>query len=176
VELLVPVLVVLAAAFVVGAIARFAVPGPDPLPVWLTTAIGLAGSILGVLLLALAAAVLGGEGAEPSPAATDDELAAAALVLMFFASVAGATILLVLFRKLVQKRPITGPEAHKPPLRPRGLGRILARRPHRYVEETADPDEGWAPDQLRKLVLLREAGKIDEAEYERRKSALLERL
>lgn len=176
-ELLVPVLVVVAAAFVVGTIARFAVPGPDPMPVWLTTAIGLAGSILGVLLLGLTGTLLG-DGAEAAspPGVTDDELAAAALALMFFASVVGATILVVLFRKLVQKRPITGPEAQKPPLRPRGLGRILTRRPHRYAEETADPDEGWAPEQLRKLVLLREAGKIDEAEYERRKASLLERL
>ena len=33
-----------------GALARLAIPGPDPMPVWLTIAIGLTGSIVGVLL------------------------------------------------------------------------------------------------------------------------------
>ena len=35
-------------AFITGALARFALPGPDPMPPWLTIAIGLAGSAIGV--------------------------------------------------------------------------------------------------------------------------------
>ena len=35
---------VLASAFITGALARLAVPGPDPMPIWLTIAIGLVGS------------------------------------------------------------------------------------------------------------------------------------
>jgi uncharacterized membrane protein YeaQ/YmgE (transglycosylase-associated protein family) len=179
VELLVSLLVVLLAAFVVGSLARFAVPGPDPMPVWLTIAVGFGGAVVGALLFTLVGAlVAGGEEGEtaPPPGATEEELAAAAFILMFFVSVMGATILVILYRKLIQKRPLTGPEAHRPPLRSRGLRRILARQPHRYVEETADLDGGWAPDQLQKLVLLRDAGKIDEAEYERLKAALVDRL
>jgi uncharacterized membrane protein YeaQ/YmgE (transglycosylase-associated protein family) len=178
VEVLVSIAVVLAAAFLVGTVGRFAVPGPDPMPVWLTIVIGLAGSIVGATLFGLAAVVLGGGAeAEPAPpAGTEEELAAGAFLLLFLISVVGATILVVLYRKLVQKRPVTGPQAQLSPLRPRGLVRVLTRRPHRYVEETADPDEGWAPDQLQKLVLLKEAGKIDDEEYERRKAALVERL
>ena len=30
--------------FITGGLARLAVPGPDPMPVWLTMAIGLAGA------------------------------------------------------------------------------------------------------------------------------------
>src|SRR5207245_3617720 len=33
--------------FVTGALARFALPGPDPMPAWLTVVIGLAGTLIG---------------------------------------------------------------------------------------------------------------------------------
>ena len=36
--------------FVIGGLARFAVPGPDPMPIWMTIAIGVAGSIVGGFL------------------------------------------------------------------------------------------------------------------------------
>jgi uncharacterized membrane protein YeaQ/YmgE (transglycosylase-associated protein family) len=164
------ILGLLLVGLVVGALARFAVPGPDPLPIWLTIALGLAGALVG----GLAAGALGlvPEAAGP----VDEEAAASAFGIFFLFAVGGATVLLILFRKLVQRRPITGPEAQRPGLKPRGLRRILTRQPHRYVEETADPEEGWAPAQLQKLVLLRDAGKISEEEYERRKTALVARL
>ena len=38
---------VLASAFVTGALARLAVPGPDPMPIWLTILIGIGGSFIG---------------------------------------------------------------------------------------------------------------------------------
>jgi uncharacterized membrane protein YeaQ/YmgE (transglycosylase-associated protein family) len=78
---------------VVGAAARFAVPGPDPLPIWLTILLGVAGSFLG-----------GGLG-----------LAVAGLIGALLGSVVAATVLLILYRRFVQKRPITGPEAQLPP-------------------------------------------------------------
>jgi uncharacterized membrane protein YeaQ/YmgE (transglycosylase-associated protein family) len=176
VDLLVSIAVVLAAAFLVGTVARFAVPGPDPMPVWLTTAVGLAGAFVGALLFGLVSLLAGGEPAGEPGEPAGEEAVGGLLLMLFFVAIIGATIVVVLFRRFVQKRPVTGPDAHRPPLRPRGLRRILAGRPHRYVEETANPEEGWAPDQLQKLVLLKEAGKIDEEEYERRKSALVERL
>jgi uncharacterized membrane protein YeaQ/YmgE (transglycosylase-associated protein family) len=177
VEILFAVGIILLAAFVVGAVARLAVPGPDPMPVWLTIAIGIAGAVVGSVLFGIVGALVGeGEPAQPAPGATEEEVAVGALLGAFFVSLVGATILVVLFRKLVQKRPLTGPEAQRPGLRPRGLRRILTGRPHRYYEETASPEEGWAPDQLQKLVLLRDAGKISEEEYERRKAALVQRL
>jgi len=79
--------------FVVGGLARWAVPGPDPMSVWMTIALGLAGSFLGGVI----ARVLFGT--------------AAGFVLSFL----GAVILLILYRKFVQHRPITGPGAHQPP-------------------------------------------------------------
>ena len=79
---------------VVGALARFAVPGPDPMPIWVTILLGVAGSFLG-----------GGIG-----------LAVAGLLGAFVGSVLAATLLLLGYRRFVQKRPITGPDAQ---LRPR---------------------------------------------------------
>lgn len=78
---------------IVGALARFALPGPDPMPIWATILLGVAGGFLG-----------GGLG-----------LAMAGLVGAFVGSVIAATLLLLAYRRFVQKRPITGPEAQEPP-------------------------------------------------------------
>lgn len=77
---------------IVGALARFALPGRDPMPIWATIGLGIAGSLLGgLVVLAL--------DAEPVPGS------------FFIAALATATILLYLYRRLVQKRPLTGPGA-----------------------------------------------------------------
>jgi uncharacterized membrane protein YeaQ/YmgE (transglycosylase-associated protein family) len=43
-------LAIVVSGFVTGGLARFALPGPDPMPVWLTIAIGLTGSIVGAVV------------------------------------------------------------------------------------------------------------------------------
>jgi uncharacterized membrane protein YeaQ/YmgE (transglycosylase-associated protein family) len=79
---------------VVGALARLAVPGPDPMPIWATIALGLAGSIVGGwifrLLFGFPAGLIG--------------------------SVLFAVVLLVAYRRWVQKRPAWGPGARRPPI------------------------------------------------------------
>jgi uncharacterized membrane protein YeaQ/YmgE (transglycosylase-associated protein family) len=87
------ILAVVLSGLVVGALARLAVPGPDPMPIWKTILFGVAGSFLG-----------GGVGY-----ALGGELGALLL------SVIVATLLVVAYRLLVQKRPITGPRAKLPP-------------------------------------------------------------
>jgi len=37
----------LLAAFVIGLLARWSVPGPDPMPIWMTTGFGLVGALIG---------------------------------------------------------------------------------------------------------------------------------
>ena len=37
------VLAILVSGFITGALARLAIPGPDPMPIWLTISIGLVG-------------------------------------------------------------------------------------------------------------------------------------
>jgi uncharacterized membrane protein YeaQ/YmgE (transglycosylase-associated protein family) len=38
---------------IIGALARLALPGPDPMSIWMTIALGLAGSFVGSLLAGL---------------------------------------------------------------------------------------------------------------------------
>jgi uncharacterized membrane protein YeaQ/YmgE (transglycosylase-associated protein family) len=87
--------------FLIGGLARLAVPGPDPMPIWLTIAIGIGGSIIGGLV---AYALLGRPGG-------------------FLFGYAGAVLLVILYRRFVQKRGITGPEARARPTRGWGLRR-----------------------------------------------------
>jgi uncharacterized membrane protein YeaQ/YmgE (transglycosylase-associated protein family) len=95
VNLFVFLLLLVAGGFIIGGLARLAVPGPDPMPFWLTVAIGLGGSIIGGLV---ADALLGRPGG-------------------FLFGYAGAVLLVILYRRFVQKRGITGPEARAQPTR-----------------------------------------------------------
>jgi uncharacterized membrane protein YeaQ/YmgE (transglycosylase-associated protein family) len=72
---------------VVGALARLALPGRDPMSIWMTIALGLAGSFVGGLVSALV---------WRRPAG-------------FVFSVLGAMLLLYLHRRFVQHRGLTGP-------------------------------------------------------------------
>jgi len=77
--------------FVVGGLARLAVPGPDPMPWWATILLGVAGMWLGGIV----AWVLFGRASS------------------FLISLVTAVLLLIAYRKLVQKRPLTGPGARR---------------------------------------------------------------
>ena len=89
-DILVFVLVVLLGGLIVGALARLSVPGPDPMSIWRTIVLGILGSLLGSLIAALVGMGNGGG--------------------LIFALI-GAVLLLVLYRRVVQKRGITGPSA-----------------------------------------------------------------
>jgi uncharacterized membrane protein YeaQ/YmgE (transglycosylase-associated protein family) len=85
---------------VLGLLARFAVPGKDPLKVWQTILLGIAGAFLGGAVARLFGVFDG-----------DDTVTSGEATTAFLFALAGAIVLLVLYRKLVQKRPITGPDA-----------------------------------------------------------------
>jgi uncharacterized membrane protein YeaQ/YmgE (transglycosylase-associated protein family) len=91
-DILVFVLVVLLGGLIVGALARLAVPGPDPMSIWRTIVLGILGSLFGSLIAALVGMGNGGG--------------------VLFALI-GAVLLLILYRRLVQKRGITGPSARR---------------------------------------------------------------
>ncbi|HEX6490096.1 MAG TPA: hypothetical protein VF002_01835 [Gaiellaceae bacterium] len=90
------ILFILLWGLVVGALARLAVPGPDPMPIWMTIAIGLGGSVLGGLI----ARIFFGTG------------------VSFFFAFLGAVLLVIAYRRFVQHRPVWGPGARQPPHRP----------------------------------------------------------
>jgi uncharacterized membrane protein YeaQ/YmgE (transglycosylase-associated protein family) len=70
---------------VVGALARLALPGPDPMGIFATIGLGLAGSFLGGVIAHVFLGTGGG---------------------IIFAVLA-ATLLLYLYRRFVQHRPLT---------------------------------------------------------------------
>ena len=70
---------------VVGALARLALPGPDPMGIVATIGLGLAGSFVGGLIAGLLWARAAG----------------------FVFSVIGAILVLYLYRRFVQHRPLT---------------------------------------------------------------------
>lgn len=72
----------------IGALGRLAVPGPDPMPIWRTIVLGVLGSFVGGLGATLLGLSRGGG---------------------FLAAVIGAAVLLILYRRVVQNRGITGP-------------------------------------------------------------------
>ena len=84
---------------IIGLLARFAVPGRDPLPIWQTILLGLAGSLVGGAAAGLFGAIDADDTIEPGEA-----------LASFGFSLGGAIVLLILFRRFVQKRPITGPD------------------------------------------------------------------
>jgi len=72
---------------VVGALARLALPGPDPMGILATIGLGLAGSLVGGVVAHILIGTAGG---------------------VVFA-VLGAILLLYLYRRFVQHRTLTGP-------------------------------------------------------------------
>jgi len=118
--MLATVIVAMASAFITGALARFAVPGPDPMPAWLTIAIGLLGTAIGTGI------VIGVDGRKAGAAGWAG-----------IASFLAAIILVVLYRRFVQKRALWGPEAYRFP--ERGIGVENARE--RLKRAGIDPDK-----------------------------------
>lgn len=168
------VLAVFVWGFFVGSLARWAVPGPDPMPIWLTMAIGVAGAVIGG---GTTAAIVG------TKEVTRNEYFAISI-----ASILAASVLVVAYRRYVQKRPITGPEARKLPTRGFGVARMRQRlrglgidpdrfhEPGRGLEALRRGPRQPVPDRteesLRKLRELRDEGVLTEEEYEAKKAEL----
>jgi uncharacterized membrane protein YeaQ/YmgE (transglycosylase-associated protein family) len=152
------IILIMISGFITGSLARLAVPGPDPMPVWLTVAIGLLGSAAGGGI----AVAIWGRGTQ-------------ALGVFSFL---GAIALVIAYRRLVQKRPLTGPEAMKFPERGIGIDRFQDRR--RKMEDLLQQAQGArdASDtdaNLRKLTELHEAGLLTDEEFEAKKAKLQSR-
>src|SRR6266508_2385163 len=104
----------------------------------------------------------------------------ATTAVSFFGFIA-AILLVVAYRRLIQNRPITGPEALKFPERGFGIDRFRERRQKleeltRQQREQLRPQEDSVTEQLRKLGDLRDAGVLTDEEFETKKAELLARL
>lgn len=160
--MLVAILSIMFFGFLTGGLARLAVPGPDPMPIWLTIAIGLAGSAGGGGI----AIAIWGRGTQ-------------AIGLFSFI---GAILLVVAYRRFVQRRPITGPEAMKFPERGVGIDRLKERRQkledalRQRQQATQTQAHDNVTEQIRKLGELRDDGVLTNEEFEAKKAELLSRL
>lgn len=112
------VIAYLITAFIIGAVARFALPGPDPMPPWLTIAIGFGGSAIGYGI------VYGAVGKHDASWSG-------------IASLGAAVGLVVIYRRVIQKRPIWGKEAFRFPERGFGVDQYRERLKRAGI----DPDQ-----------------------------------
>jgi uncharacterized membrane protein YeaQ/YmgE (transglycosylase-associated protein family) len=141
--------------FITGSLARLAVPGPDPMPVWLTMAIGLVGSTAGGAL----AIALWGKGTQG--------------IGIF--SFLGAVLLVVAYRRFVQKRPLVGPQALAFPQKGIGIGRFQERRQKMedmLRQAQSEQARTNVDSNLQKLRDLHEAGILTDEEFEAKKAQL----
>ena len=152
------IVAIMLAGFVTGALARLAVPGPDPMPIWLTIAIGLTGSIVG--------AVFG------KAISNDDGY------VISFTSFGVAITLVASYRRFVQKRPLYGPGAFAYP--ERGLG--VEQQRERLQKLGLNPDalrpDPKAIERTRLEAMLQElhrAGLLSDDELAAKRAALDER-
>lgn len=172
-------------AFIVGGLARFAVPGPDPMPAWLTIAIGLFSTFVGSLI------VIAIEGRHTKDVSS-------VFTAAFFIGIG----IVVLYRHFVQKRPVWGKDAYRFP--ERGVG--VEHQRERLRNAGIDPDQigvgapfgvpqpGTQPrpaaptgdhpgdptenpaHYLGRLEELHDSGVLDDSEYEGARARLLEKL
>ena len=89
--MLVFIIGLIVSGFIIGGLARLALPGPDPMPWYATVGLGLGGSLIGGLLAQL---LFGNAGS-----------------ILF--ALLGAILLLYLYRRFAQGRGITGPSARR---------------------------------------------------------------
>jgi uncharacterized membrane protein YeaQ/YmgE (transglycosylase-associated protein family) len=150
------ILQAIVSGFLIGALARWAVPGPDPMPFWMTVVLGLLGSIIGG---SIAVAAFGSEA--------DSGTVFSALLF----SIAAASGLLIAYRRFVQHRPVTGPDAYRRPEREVRRLRDVFGSPAKRAYERQD-----AAEQLKKLDELHKGGVLTDEEFERKKADLLARL
>ena len=145
---------VLISGFVIGALARWAVPGPDPMSVPMTILLGVFGSFLGG---GIAAAIFGAQQDSGS------------VFAILIGSILTSMLLLIGYRRFVQKRPLTGPDAHRPPGERPQLGTLLGAP----GGQAARRDD--VADQLRKLEELHRDGVLTDEEFEAKRAELLAR-
>jgi uncharacterized membrane protein YeaQ/YmgE (transglycosylase-associated protein family) len=143
------VFAIVASGFLTGALARLAIPGPDPMPIWLTIAIGLVGSITGAIV---------------GNAISHDN----GFVISFL-SFGVAIALVAAYRKYVQRRPVFGPGALAFPERGLGVEQTRERLQKLGVDPNALRPNPAKLEQARLEAMLRElhrAGVLDDEELE----------
>ena len=152
------VLAILVSGLITGSLARLAIPGPDPMPIWLTIAIGLTGSIVGAVV---GRALFGDNG-----------------YVVSFLSFGVAMALVAAYRRFVQKRPIFGAGAYAFPERGVGVEQQRERLQKLGIDPNALRPDPRKLERARLEATLQElhrAGLLDDEELAAKRAALDER-
>jgi uncharacterized membrane protein YeaQ/YmgE (transglycosylase-associated protein family) len=152
------VFAILVSGLFTGGMARLAVPGPDPMPLWLTVSIGLAGSIVGAVV---ARALFEDNG-----------------YVVSFGSLTVAIGLVLAYRRFVQHRPLWGPEARRFPDKGLGVEQYRERLQKLGVDPdvlAADPRTVQTQRLRAMLEELHRAGVLDDDEVVEKRRKLDER-
>jgi uncharacterized membrane protein YeaQ/YmgE (transglycosylase-associated protein family) len=152
------VLAILVSGLITGGLARFAIPGPDPMPIWLTISIGLIGSIAGA---AIGNAISHNNG-----------------YLISFLSFGIAIALVAAYRRFVQKRPIWGPGALAFPERGLGVDQQRERLQKLGIDPNALRPDPAQLERARLEAMLQElhrAGLLSDEELAAKRATLDER-
>jgi uncharacterized membrane protein YeaQ/YmgE (transglycosylase-associated protein family) len=152
------VIAILLSGFFTGALARLAIPGPDPMPFWLTLAIGLTGSIVG--------AVVG------------DAISNDNGFVISFLSLGVAVALVAAYRRFVQRRPIYGAGALAFPERGIGVEQTRERLQKLGVDPNALTPDPKKLERARLEAMLRElhrAGVLSDDELSSKLDGLQQR-
>jgi uncharacterized membrane protein YeaQ/YmgE (transglycosylase-associated protein family) len=153
-------LFVLGWGLAVGAGGRWLVPGPDPMPAWLTVAVGIAGSFVGAAVVVAFVGI--------------PETAAEAYTVMWATigtALAAAAGIVAAYRRFVQNRAVLGREAHRMPTS--GIGVSRARRLIGIDVGPVDPPAPDVTERLRKLAELRELGLVTDEEFAAKRADLI---
>jgi uncharacterized membrane protein YeaQ/YmgE (transglycosylase-associated protein family) len=142
--------------FLIGMLARWAVPGPDPMPIWLTMTFGFGGSAIGG---GITAAIL---GVDTKNVSSSDYFA------VTIASIGAAMALIVVYRRLVQKRAIGGIGALHRPTPGAGFDRLREK-----VGLRSRPRGSARAEMLAELDELHDQGDLSDEEYLERRRKLL---
>jgi uncharacterized membrane protein YeaQ/YmgE (transglycosylase-associated protein family) len=170
VDVLGTLLSIVVSGFLIGALARLALPGPDPMPVWLTVLLGLSGSIVGG---GIATAAYGADHVFDS---------SGHVFVTLLLEIGAALAILAVYRRYVQRRPLSGPGAYAFPTRGFGIQRMRARirrlgvDPDRLTSRPKNASSNLRPeeqaDELEKLRDLQDKGVLSDEEYERARERL----
>jgi uncharacterized membrane protein YeaQ/YmgE (transglycosylase-associated protein family) len=160
------ILALILSGFLIGSAARFLLPGPDPMPFWLTVCFGLLGSTIGSGIVAATFRTW-------HTVATPGR----AFVLVML-EILSAAALVALYRRFVQKRPLSGPDAYRFPERGIGIARLRERfhrlglDPDRLGRPAREPTPQEIASELERLRRLRDEGSLSEDEYEQARERL----
>jgi uncharacterized membrane protein YeaQ/YmgE (transglycosylase-associated protein family) len=152
------VVAIILSGFLTGSLARLAITGPDPMPIWLTLAIGLTGSIVGAVV---GRAISGDDG-----------------YVVSFLSFGVAIALVAGYRRFVQRRPVFGAGAYAFPERGLGVEQQRERLAKLGIDPKALSRDPRKLERTRLEAMLQElhrAGLLDDEELAAKRAALDER-